>query len=118
MMESKNGKFWNKWTRGALGAIVGVAALAAYENRDAAALFLMGGSAYNCTNVIPEVVRISGETKGAIQVVGIGDSKLVSKTEDRLECTGTGVLATGQKVPLKYRAYVEYDQWWIVYEPA
>ncbi|KEY54875.1 hypothetical protein EN41_13880 [Agrobacterium tumefaciens] len=67
---------------------------------------------------MPDVVKISAENTNAFQVkvVGVIDPKQVSKTDTRLECEGTGMLANGQKAPISYRAYEEGEQWWVVYE--
>jgi len=74
---------------------------------------LFGGSAYTCTNVINEVLAAS-----ATRVIGIGNPTQVSKTDDRLECKGIAVLSNGGRTNINYRAYLEFDKWWVSFEPS
>jgi hypothetical protein len=120
MSESVQGETKQKsgWPQRIATGIAVAAGIYAYQNWDSVSVQLFGASAYTCTNLVQQVVQVSEKNVPPLQtkVIGIIDPKLVSKTDDRIECTGTGMLANGQKIPLQYRAYVDGGQWWVTYE--
>lgn len=108
----------NEWPKRIIWAAIIAGAIYAYTNWDSVSVQLFGATAYTCKSLVPDVVKISAENTNAFQVkvVGVIDPKQVSKTETRLECEGTAMLANGQKSPISYRTYEEGKQWWVVYE--
>ncbi len=100
-----------------LGAAVGAVIYSAL-NWQTVSVYLFGGAAYTCENLVPDVIGISEKNGGIfnIKLVGVMDRQQISKTDTRLECKGQGVFATGIKMPIAYRAYEEGGQWWIFYE--
>jgi hypothetical protein len=108
----------NEWPKRIVWAVFIVGAIYAYSNWETVSVQLFGATAYTCKSLVPDVVEISATNTNAFQVkvVGVIDPKQVSKTETRLECEGTAMLANGQKTPISYRSYEEGGQWWVFYE--
>ncbi|HEY8356685.1 MAG TPA: hypothetical protein VIL30_04410 [Ramlibacter sp.] len=78
-------------------------------------------NAYSCSNLVPEIVALSADNASALlptKLAGVLEHRTISSTKDRVECVGTAMLSNGLRGEIKYRAYVEADQWWIVYDPV
>ena len=78
-------------------------------------------SSYDCSSLVSEVVSISDTNKSAlvpVRIIDVVEGKTLSTADDRVECSGLAMLSNGEQLRINYRAYVEYDKWWIKYEPA
>ncbi|MCO5153394.1 MULTISPECIES: hypothetical protein [unclassified Shinella] len=70
---------------------------------------------YDCDNLVPEIVSLSAEQASGAKILGIFEIKTVKKEPETTECTGLAVMSDQSKQNVSYKAYIEYDQWWIVY---
>lgn len=101
---------WKEW-----GRIVGALGFAAL-------LYVVfsgwAGSSRSCAGLVPEVARISKDASPlGIKIIDVVEPKTVREEAERTECTGTAILSSAQKIPIKYRTYKEYDKWYVYFEP-
>lgn len=79
-------------------------------------------AAYNCTDLIPEVVSLSVDNARGLQnvkLVDIVEQRTVSAGTDKsIECEGLGIFNDASKVRINYRVYQEYGKPWLTYEVA
>lgn len=107
------------WVNKAVLGIAAAASIYTYANWDWLAPQIIGPSAYTCQNLTYDVVRISEGNPGIlnIKVIGVTQEKEVHRSTQKIECTGTAILSSGEKLPIKYRAEEDGNQWFIFYEP-
>ena len=75
---------------------------------------------YDCDNLVSEIVALSDQNKNplfGIRIIDIVEPKTLSTAADRVECQGTAIISNGSRGTVKYRAYTEYDKWWIASDP-
>lgn len=78
-----------------------------------------GSTAYTCDSMVPDIVSISEANQNAIftvKILDVVERKTISTGDARVECSGVGILSSGIKATVNYRAYVEYDKWWVYYD--
>lgn len=101
--------------RNAAIGLAGIAALlgwSVFAGSDQAA-------AYTCDNMVPEVLAMSETNQSAllpVKVLDIVERQMLVDNDTRVACRGVAILSSGDKASVNYRAYIEYDKWWVKYE--
>lgn len=76
---------------------------------------------YDCENMKSEILAISKENRDqtfGIYMIGIVEESELSKDETETKCRGTAIYSNTTKTKVTYRAYREYDQWWLEAQPT
>ena len=94
-----------------LVGLAGIAILVTQTN----VLTEMAKGTYDCDNLVSEIVSLSEEQQGGPRILGIFEIQSVTNQPDLTECKGLAVMSDQTKMYVTYKAYIEYDQWWIVY---
>ena len=73
----------------------------------------------SCEGIVETVMEISegNRPQNGYSIVGVVEIETLSREKTRNECKGLAVLSNTSTLPITFRSYVEYDQWWIAYEP-
>lgn len=74
------------------------------------------GASYTCPGMVSEIVSLSAQQTGAsAKILDIVNVSVVSTDDKNKVCRGLAIMSDQSKLNVTYKAYMEYDKWWIAY---
>lgn len=118
MSEDAKGIFGPNWLAGglAVATIVG-----AWVYTPTLLNRIFGYSDFSCAGLVSDVITTSKENaRGliSIHIVDIVEVATLSTGDDETSCEGLALLSNTARQRVKYRAYREFDKWWVEYDLA
>jgi len=101
------------------GALAVIAVIALFQWPRVAVWLYQAANSYTCENLVPDIVALSKENESdlfPVRLIDIVEIRTVSTTDSNISCGGLGILNNRERSPVSYRAYVEFDKWWIEYD--